>query len=232
SLAIVKSVYDQVPYLTEVFEQKFNQKLLSRIADGGFNLSSRKAWTNLSDLKDEKIGGAGVNLNWLQNAGVVPVSASLASAYTEMTTGVYNNLIIFPSAYLNLKLYEPNPYYTLIGFGSMAWLGMTINLDTYNSLPPEVQTILLEVAADYEEQTGLVNKANYDKEVAQLRTLATVTEIAPEVRQQWAQSLAPWVKKTTQDLEAQGLPAKQVMTLLMDTAEQRGHVWPVHYPLD
>jgi len=40
SLKIAQEVYAEVPYLTDVFEDNFNQKLLSRIADGGYNLGT------------------------------------------------------------------------------------------------------------------------------------------------------------------------------------------------
>ena len=127
SLKIAQDVYKEVPYLENVFQDKFNQILLARIADGGYNLGTSFPWKNLSDLKDQKIAGAGLNLNWLKLAGVSPVQSSLATAYTEMSTNVYEGWIMFPSAWVNLKLYEKGPYYTLIGFGSMTWHGLTIN---------------------------------------------------------------------------------------------------------
>lgn len=232
SLEIAKDVYKEVPYLTDVFPNELNQVLLARIADGGYNLGTKFPWKTLEDLKGQKIGGAGINLNWLENAGVVPVSSSLATSYTEMSTGVYDGFIMFPSAWVNLKLYEPGPYYALIGFGSMTWHGMTINKDTYDSLPDDFREILLEVAADFEAQTGIVNKREYDRLVNELRRLITVTELDPAVRQAWAESLQGWVKKTADDLESKGLPAKQVMNLVLDRAEARGYTWPVRYAID
>lgn len=231
SLKIAQDVYAEVPYLTEVFPQKFNQVLLSRIADGGYNLGTSFAWENLSDLKDQKIAGAGLNLNWLKYAGVSPVQSSLATAYTEMNTNVYEGWIMFPSAWVNLKLYEPGPYYTLIGFGSMTWHGLTINQDTYNELPDDVKEILHEVAADYEEQTGIVNQAEYARLVEELRELITVTEIDPAVRAAWAESLKDWPQQMANELEGQGLPAKQVLNLVLDKAEDRGYTWPVRYEI-
>jgi len=231
SLKIAQEVYAEVPYLTDTFTDNFNQVLLSRIADGGYNLGSNFPWKDLSELQGHKIGGAGINLNWLENAGIVPVSSSLATSYTEMTTGVYEGFIMFPSAWVNLKLYEPGPYYTLIGFGSMTWHGMTINKDTYDAMPPEVQEILLEVARDFEQLTGTENKEQYDIQINTLRNLITVTEIEPEVQQAWAESLQPWVAKTAAELDAQGLPAMQVMNLVLDRAEANGYEWPVRYKL-
>ena len=231
SLSIAQDVYKEVPYLTDVFEEEYNQVLLSRIADGGYNLGTKFEWKELTDLKGQKIGGAGINLNWLEKAGVVPVSSSLATSYTEMSTGVYDGFIMFPSAWVNLKLYEPGPYYTLIGFGSMTWHGLTINKDTYDELPEDFREILHEVAADYEEQTGIVNLREYDRLIDELRGLITVTEIDAKVRQEWAESLQNWVQETATDLEGQGLPAKQVMNIVLDSAEKRGYDWPVRYSI-
>ncbi|MEM7464494.1 MAG: C4-dicarboxylate TRAP transporter substrate-binding protein [Pseudomonadota bacterium] len=231
SLKIAQEVYAEVPYLTDVFTEKFNQVLLSRIADGGYNLGTSFKWDNLSDLKDQKIAGAGLNLNWLKYAGVSPVQSSLATAYTEMKTNVYEGWIMFPSAWVNLKLYEPGPFYTLIGFGSMTWHGLTINKDTYDALPAEVREIMMEVARDYEEQTGIVNQSEYERLVDELRDLITVNEIDPAVRAAWAESLADWPQSMADDLEGQGLPAKQVLNLVLDRAEANGYEWPVRYQI-
>ena len=231
SLAVAQDVYSEVPYLTDVFEDKFNQVLLARIADGGYNLGTSFPWENLEDLKDQKIAGAGLNLNWLEYAGVSPVQSSLATAYTEMNTNVYEGWIMFPSAWVNLKLYEPGPYYTLIGFGSMTWHGLTMNKDTYDELPDDFKEILLEVAADFEKETGLVNASEYDRLVDVLKDTITVTEIDPAVRKDWAASLANWPQKTADELEAQGLPAKQVLNLVLEKAEARGYTWPQRYEI-
>ena len=232
SLKIAQEVYAEVPYLSDVFEDKFNQVLLSRIADGGYNLGTSFPWKDLADLKGQKIAGAGLNLNWLEYAGVSPVQSSLATAYTEMKTNVYEGWIMFPSAWVNLKLYEPGPYYTLIGFGSMTWHGLTMNRDTYDDLPDDFKEVLHEVAADYEEQTGIVNASEYDRLVKELRDTITVTEIDPAVRKAWAESLADWPQSMADDLEGQGLPAKQVLNLVLDRAEANGYEWPVRYGIE
>jgi len=231
SLKTAQDVYAQVPYLQNVFEEKFNQKLLSRIADGGYNLGTSFAWENLEDLQGQKIAGAGLNLNWLEYGGVTPVQSSLATAYTEMKTNVYEGWIMFPSAWVNLKLHEPGPFYTLIGFGSITWHGLTMNLESFNELPADVQEIIVQVGKDFEEQTGIVNKDRYAKDVDTLRELITVNEIDPEVREDWANSLADWPQKMADELDAQGLPASEVLTLTIEAAEKNGYEWPVRYDI-
>ena len=231
SLKIAQEVYAEVPYLSNVFEDKFNQVLLARIADGGYNLGTSFPWADLSDLEGQKIAGAGLNLNWLEYAGVSPVQSSLATAYTEMKTNVYEGWIMFPSAWVNLKLFEPGPFYTLIGFGSMTWHGLTMNKDTYDELPDDFKEILMEVSADFEEQTGSVNASEYDRLVEELRGTITVTEIDPAVRKAWAESLAEWPQTLAADLDAQGLPASEVLNLVLDRAEANEYDWPVRYPI-
>jgi hypothetical protein len=54
SLRIAQRVYAQEPYLTDVFEDKFDQVLLARITDQGYNLGTTFTWTDLSELDGEK----------------------------------------------------------------------------------------------------------------------------------------------------------------------------------
>ena len=206
SLKIAQDVYREVPYLTEIFEEEFNQKLLARIADAGYNLGTSFDWNTVEDLQGIKIAGAGLNLNWLRYAGATPVQGALPEAYTGLRTNVYEGWIMFPSAWVQLKLYEPAPYYTMIGFGSITWHGLTINLNTWNRLPADVQEILLEVSADYEELTGSNNLERYGDDVTILQELITVKELGPEVRESWAQSLADWPAQMAAELDGQGLP--------------------------
>ena len=232
SLKAAQAVYAATPYLTSVFEENFNQKLLARITDGAYNLGTTFDWNQLSDLKGQKIAGAGLNLNWLNYAEVVGVQSALPEAYQNMSTHVYEGWIMFPSAWVNLKLYEPAPYYTLIGFGAITWHGLTINLDTWNGLPPEVQEIVVEVAKEFEEKTGSVNKEQYDKQVETLRGLTTVKELPAEVRADWAKALAAWPQQVAKELDGKGLPASDVLKAQLKAAEDAGYSWPVHYEIE
>jgi TRAP-type C4-dicarboxylate transport system substrate-binding protein len=229
SLRVAQDVYAKVPYLTAVFEEKFNQKLIARITDASYNLGTNFAWKSVKDLKDRKIAGAGLNLNWLKYAGATPVQFSLPEAYTGLQTRVYDGAIMFPSAWVNLKLHEPAPFYTLIGFGTITWHGLTINTNTWKRLPKEVQDILLETAKDFEEQVGTVNRARYQRDIDTLRKLITVNQIDDSVRRDWAEFLKDWPQQMAKDLDAKGLPATQVLKLTLDAAEKQKHKWPLRY---
>ena len=230
SLKIARAVYDKVPFMSKVFEDKFKQKLIALIADNGYNLGTTMEWNNVADLKGVKLAGAGLNLKWLEFVGAVPVQGSLVEAYTGLQTGVYNGWIMFPSGYVNFKLYEQAKFYTEIGFGAITWHGLTVNTARWNRLPKEVQDIILEVAKEYEALTGTVNKTNYPKQIAELKAKGTVVRQLPDkVRQDWANSLAKWPAQLAKDLDAKGLPASLVLETALKAAEDNGHKWPVRY---
>ena len=232
SVKLARTVYNKVPYMSQVFEDKFNQKLLSLIADNGYNLGTTFEWNNVGDLKGKKIAGAGLNLKWLEYAGAVPVQSSLPEAYTSMQTGVYFGWIMFPSGWVNFKLNEVAKNYTEVGFGSISWHGLTINKNKFNRLPKEVQDIILEVGKEYEAKTGSVNEENYPKQLAQLKSLGVNVKSVPDsVRTEWANSLKEWPQIQAQDLDKQGLPATLVLKTTLEEAEKLGHKWPVRYSI-
>ncbi|NBO04331.1 MAG: hypothetical protein EBV16_09125 [Betaproteobacteria bacterium] len=232
SVKMARAVYDKVPFMTKVFEDKYNQVLLALIADNGYNLGTTFEWNNVADLKGRKLAGAGLNLKWLEYAGAVPVQSSLPEAYTAMQTGVYQGWIMFPSGWVNFKLYEQGKYYTEIGFGAITWHGLTMNRARLNRLPKEVQAIIAEVSKEYEAKTGTVNKENYPQQLNQIKSLGgTVRSLPDSVRVDWANSLRAWPQERATELDKMGLPATQVLKLALEEAEKLGHKWPVRYAI-
>jgi TRAP-type C4-dicarboxylate transport system substrate-binding protein len=147
-----------------------------------------------------------------------------------MQSGTYNGWIIFPSGWLNHKLFELGKFYTEVGFGAVTWHGLTINKERFEKLPKEVQSIILEVGREYEAMTGSVNAANYRKQIDELKSQGVhVRKLPDNVRAEWAKSLAQWPKEMAKELDAQGLPASQVLEATMAAAEKAGHKWPVRY---
>jgi TRAP-type C4-dicarboxylate transport system substrate-binding protein len=232
SVTLARRVYDKVPYMSKVFEDRFNQRLIALIADNGYNLGTSFDWNKVADLKGRKLAGAGLNLKWLEYAGATPVQSSLPEAYTSMQTGVYQGWIMFPSGYVNFKLYEVGKYYTEIGFGAITWHGLTVNRNRFAKLPKEVQDIILEVGREYEARTGTVNLENYPNQLEQLKKAgATVKQLPDSVRVDWANSLKGWPQEKATELDKAGLPGSQVLKLALDEAEKLGHKWPVRYPI-
>lgn len=232
SLKVARAVYDKVPYMSKVFEDKYRQKLIALIADNGYNLGTTFEWNTVADLKNRKIAGAGLNLKWLEFAGITGVQSSLPEAYTAMQTGVYNGWIMFPSGWVNFKLFEIGKYYAEIGFGAITWHGLTMNSARFAKLPKEVQDIIVQVGREYEAMTGTVNQENYPKQMALLRSSGAIVKVMPEsVRVEWATALKDWPQQKADELDKMGLPASQVLKLTIEEAEKLGYKWPVRYTI-
>jgi C4-dicarboxylate-binding protein DctP len=75
-----------------------------------------------------------------------------------------------------------------------------------------------------------VNQANYPKQLEDLKAKGTnVRKLPDSVQADWAKSLAGWPKEKAKELDAQGLPATQVLEATLAAAEKHGHKWPVRY---
>ncbi|MBI3434192.1 MAG: C4-dicarboxylate TRAP transporter substrate-binding protein [Proteobacteria bacterium] len=233
SLKVAQTIYDKVPYMTKVFEDKFKQKLLAIMTDNGYNLGTTFEWNDVAELKGKKLAGAGLNLKWLEFAGATPVQTNLPEVYTSLQTGVYSGLILFPSAWLGFKLYEPAKYYTEIGFGSVTWYVLTINSARWGKLPQDVRDIILEVAKETSIKSGVMADERYTQQIAELKNRgAVVRALQEKVRQDWATSLAGWPAQKAKELDAQGLPATQVLNLVISETEKLGYKWPVRYKIN
>ncbi len=234
SVAIANKVYKRFPSLEEAF-QKYDQTMLARIGDGGYNLGTNFAWKELSDLKGHKILGAGLNLNWMEkaNIGIIPVSDGLPGWYQKIKTGLAEGGIMFPSAWGPVfKLHEVGEFYTTIGFGSITWHALNVNNRFWDRLPPEVKPIIQEVADRYSVQTGVFNKIGYEKDMEWLRKNITVTDLPASVRLDWAKRLKDWPQQYANELEAKGYPAKAILNATLDEAEKAGYKWPVRYVIE
>ncbi len=229
SLQQALHVYENVPFMREVFEKRFNQTLIALAADSGYNLITSFEWNSVADVKGHKISGAGLNLKWLEFAGAVPVKTTLPEVYTSIKTGLFEGLIMYPSAVKSYKFYEVAKYYTEIGFGTITWLGLTVNSARWAKLPKDVQAVMQEVALEYQKMSGTVNEERYPKYLDDLKSLMTVKKLPDSVRQDWARSLKDWPKEMAKELDGKKLPGTKVLNLALEGAEKAGHKWPIRY---
>ena len=228
-----RAVYDEVPWLTDVFTEEYGQVLLGLHGWDNYHLGTTDPWETVDDLKGVKIGGAGPNLPWLEYAGAVPVQSTLPDGYLALQTGVYDGWLMFPSSYLGFKFYEPSPHYTLIGFGAMGVNVLTMNQRKFESLPEEIRTILTEVGQAYEERAGQSLNERQKSGLEGLEAAgADIRTLPEEARVQWAQSLAGFPSEMAKDADGRGMPGTEVMKAYLGAVEKLGYDWPVDYVIE
>lgn len=233
AITAARSVYDTNPWLKDVMTEEYGQRFLGLGVWDNYHLGTKDEWETVADLKGIKIGGAGPNLPWLEYVDAIPVQSTLPEGYLALKTGVYTGWLMVPSAYNGFKFYEPAPYYTLIGFGAMPVIMLTMNEKKLASLPEDVRNIILEVGAEWEEGNGAKMDEVQAFGLSKLEENGAIIKTLPEeVRADWAQSLADFPKQQTAEAEGRGLPGKAIMQAYIDASKAVGHAWPVEYVLE
>jgi TRAP-type C4-dicarboxylate transport system substrate-binding protein len=231
AMKAVRATYDAVPWLTEAFGD-YDQSLLGLSAWDNYHLGTVMSWDSVEDLEGVKISGAGPNLPWLEYAGAVPVTTTLPDAYMGMQTGVFDGILMLPSAYLGFKFYEPAPYFTLVGFGAMPVNVLTMNNNSLARLPEDVAKIIREVGREYEARSGEELDKRQASGLAGLeKNGAIIRDLPADVRAAWARQLVPFAQAQADEADSRGLPGTEVISTYVKKVSESGYKWLTPYDI-
>jgi len=223
-------IMDQFPIFDQIFA-KYNQKHIGRAfnCSPSFELITNFPVKSLEDLKGRKIAHGGSMIPWLQALGAVGVQSAFSDAYTSIDTGVYQGWAMSADVAYSFKVHEVAKYFTEVGFGSFVTGYVTINLNTWNSLPKEVQAIIEEVAQEYSMELYKRNMANLDKAFDAFKAAGcTISKISAEERARWGKVLseAGVARVAAQKADANGYPGTEVLKAYIKVLEQTGYKFP------
>ncbi len=229
-IAANAAIMDEYPIFDEVFA-RYNQRHLGRAFNmaSSFELITTFPVETLDDLRGKKIAHGGSMIPWLQALGAVGVQSTFSDAYTSIDTGVYQGWAIPADTAMSFKIYEVAPYITKVGFGSFVNGYLTINLDTWNSLPAEIQVILDEVGYGYTQEVYRLEMADLAKAYDVMEAAGcTVSELAPAERQRWAVILqeAGVGEAAAAKADADGYPGTEILNAYIGALEATGYVFP------
>lgn len=226
-----RQVYDTVPELKKILEDKYNQVFLAVGSVGNYNLVTTFPWDKVEQLKGKKIAAAGPNIPWLKAVGAVPVQSNLNEAYTSFQSGVYEGWVMFPDAVTSFKLHEVAKTYTLTDFGAVPNVLITINKTTWRKLPKSVQDIMLQVGREF---TEVQTKMGADKGRASIETIktsgGTVRALSMEEKAKWANALSDIPNEKIAEINKAGQPGKAVSAYLK-ALESAGVQMPRHWTI-
>jgi TRAP-type C4-dicarboxylate transport system substrate-binding protein len=197
-------------------------------ATANYDLLTTKEVKNMDDLKGVKVAAAGSNLNLLQNTGAVGVPSNLNEAYTSLQTGVYDGWIVFPGGVMANNLNEVAQYYLKTGFGSGNTLVVLMNLDTFDSLPQELQDIIQDVVRNV-YGPACVQRINEEQEAASniMETSGvTITELSEADREKWINAIPDPAFDAIEEFNKAGLPGEKMFSEYYQFAEELGYTAP------
>jgi TRAP-type C4-dicarboxylate transport system substrate-binding protein len=196
---------------------------------GGFALDNYVLMTNfpvtsIDDLQGRKIGAPGPAVNWLEGTGAVGVAGNLTTYYNDIQTGVFDGVIVFPTAAAPAKLHEVAPYVTVTDFGAQYAGSLVANKDWFDDQPAAVQEALRKGAVAYTE----AYLAEQSARVAAAMTVlggtdpSKVTALADAEKARWAAALPDVAGGWAANADGQGLPGTDVLNAYVGALKAAG----------
>jgi TRAP-type C4-dicarboxylate transport system substrate-binding protein len=222
---LMNELHAQVPALSEAWTAQ-NQKFLGGSVVDTYHLMTNFPVTSLDDLRGRKILAPGPSAAWLEGTGAVAVDGGLTTYYTQISTGVAEGVLTILTGAPPYRIHEVAPYITLVGIGAQLTGGMSINLDTWNSLPEDIRTVLTELGQEYSDGVAAEITARYESSLVTMRNdeavHVTVTQLPAAEKQRWIDGLPNIAARWVRDTEARGIPAGEILQIYMDAIRRRG----------
>jgi len=224
---IVAKVYEQMekefPEFKTDYETKYNQKLIGMGVSDQYGFFSTKEVKSLKDVAGMKIGAAGINLSWIEGSGAIGVQTSLNDTYQNLQTSVCDATIQPTHSCVNLKVYEVAPYYLDANFNVVPFNAITVNLNSWNKYPPEVQKILEEVGAGYlAYESEYISKVHAEDLAFLEKNGCKVDKLEFEDQVAWANSLKDIVNELVKRLNDAGYKGAEIVSRYYELLEQNG----------
>ena len=217
-------LHEKVPGLNAAWK-KYNQVFLGVQVADTYNVISKFPLKSVADLKGKKLYTPGAVANWLKGTGAVGINGGLPVYYNGIKTGVADGGIVIVTGMLPFKLHEVGKYITVVDMGGPISGALTMNLDTWNSLPAYMQDIFRKLGKEYAlTQSGMV-AANADKFLKIMEKQGAIVSTLPAAeRRKWAKMMPSMATDWVRENEAKGLPAGEVLKAFLDGARARGSV--------
>ncbi len=229
---ITRKLYREFPQWQGALE-KHDQKWLGFGTFSSYGLGTKFKWSKMSDLKGHKIAGAGPNLPWLKLSGATAVQTSLNEAYNSLQSGVYEGLVIFPTAWLGFRLNEPAPVFTVVGWGATSLYQMSMNAKSQNKLPKAIRDIISEESENWMVKTAEESTRRFDASLKKLAaTGSTIQHLPFAERAKMAAALGGWPNEKAKEFDKKGLPGAAFFKRYLALAQEAGIKLPHKYQID
>ena len=181
----------------------------------------------LEDLKGMKIAvSADPEIRVMEALGAAPVVLPVPEVSTSLERGMVDGALDNWEKAFVFKHHEVTKYRTTVGVW-VPLMPMLMNLDVWNSLPSDIQEVIDETTglqytvrcgALFDEADAMFRGiiAEYDREVGN----PEIYDLPAEERARWAEATAPVYEEWVNDMEAKGVPGKEILEYIYSLLEQ------------
>jgi TRAP-type C4-dicarboxylate transport system substrate-binding protein len=218
----IAELQSKIPELADEWANH-NQVYLGGAALDTYGTLTNFPVNSVDDVDGHKLAAPGPSANWLKGTGGVPVASNLNEYYNGIKTGVFEGTLTFMTAAAAIKVHEVAPHICRVNFGSQFAGGLSINKDVFESFPPDVQKIFLDVGKGYTRKLAEAQADRADKALAAMKTDgAEVVILSDAERRRWADKLPNVPMAWAVSMEKKGLPGKAMLKGYLDGLRSRG----------
>jgi TRAP-type C4-dicarboxylate transport system substrate-binding protein len=222
SSSLASKVNEQLypKYFKPEFE-KMGVYLANYMANGAYNLISKKPVRKLEDLKGIKIRSAGgISSKIIKKLGAVPVQVPANEQYQAFQRGIVDSVLFYDAGIVSYRLHEVGKYLTPIKVNVTA-SSYALNRKTFDLLPPDLKRAFYNLQRRFTQMSG----EGIDAEDAAARKLMIQSgiEVIPlslQELERWQAALEPLWDEFIAENEALGLPARELVKELRSRSQK------------
>jgi TRAP-type C4-dicarboxylate transport system substrate-binding protein len=188
----------------------------------------KKPVRTLEDMKGLKIRSTGLATKIVEALGATPVAMPKGDQYDAMQKGVVDGTVSSPNELLGWKVAEVAKYSTiLLDVGYVTAMFVTMNLNKWDSLPPDIQKIFTDVSREWVDYTGKewnrieIEGFQHGKKVGH-----TFIYLSSEEQARWVKAVKPLQDAYVKSMEAKGLPGREALDYRQQIIEKYGKMYP------
>jgi len=218
---VAQELYEKFP---EIRAEYSEVKVLFFYSTSAYQLhTAEKPVHTLEVLKGLQIRAAGRMAGEIVKAlGATPVNIPMDEAYMALSKGVIDGLVAAFGPLGAFKLTEVTKYHVDNADLYTSVFCVVMNLDKWNSLPPDIQKAIDEISgATGAELFGTVFDSTGEPDIKALTEMGDIfITLTPEEKARWVEAVMPLREQWLADMAAKGLPGDKVLNEALRLAEK------------
>jgi TRAP-type transport system periplasmic protein len=187
-------------------------KVLTMFTSPPSNIMSRKPIRTLEDMAGMNLRASGGAAEILRAWGANQVGMPMSETPEALQKGVVQGLLSSLDVMKDMKFAEICRYVTVTDTVIYPF-AVVMNLNRWNALPPEVRTVMEEMAEEHAEWTGNYVDNHVKDSLAWSREThdVEVIRLSDAERNRWNERLAPIVRDWVEEAAGKGMPAEEIV---------------------
>jgi len=198
---------------------EYNQyKMLWCASPGSAHIGTvKKAVRSLEDIKGMEIRGSGITKDALDALGAVGVAIPMPETPVALQKGIVDGVAHTLETIVTEKFGDYFKYNTICYIYSAFRFHAAMNLDKWNSLPPDIQKIIDDISDGYAKKHGEQMDINHEKGWKFMQdNNIEVIKLQPSEYERWVKAWGPVQDKWIANMKSKGLPAENYVKLAKD----------------